>query len=74
FHPENCVGVLAMGSSFRNVVEPTRDLRKIMSSIHGARVDSDHMHILDALRRADQFLGNNMMFKRIVVFAGGYVC
>ncbi|GJU14868.1 26S proteasome non-ATPase regulatory subunit 4 [Tanacetum coccineum] len=39
----------------------------------GARVDTDHMSILDALRRADEFLGNDMMYKRIVVFAGGPV-
>ncbi|GKB20105.1 WRKY transcription factor WRKY24 [Tanacetum coccineum] len=31
------------------------------------------MNILDALEMADQFLGNNMMYKRIVVFAGGFV-
>lgn len=40
----------------------------------GTQVDTDHMSILDALERADQILGNNIMYKRIVVFAGGYVC
>ncbi|GKA11458.1 hydroxymethylglutaryl-CoA lyase, mitochondrial-like protein, partial [Tanacetum coccineum] len=39
--------------------------------IHGARIDNDSMSILDALEMADQFLGNNMIYKRIVVFAGG---
>ncbi|GKA65025.1 26S proteasome non-ATPase regulatory subunit 4 [Tanacetum coccineum] len=61
FHPENCVGILAMGHNVYNLVRPTRDLQKIMSSIY------------DALRRADEFLGNHMMYKRIVVFAGGPV-
>ncbi|GKD56879.1 probable polygalacturonase, partial [Tanacetum coccineum] len=35
--------------------------------IHGARIDNDSMSILDALEMADQFLVNNMMYKRIVV-------
>ncbi|GJT15380.1 26S proteasome non-ATPase regulatory subunit 4, partial [Tanacetum coccineum] len=70
FHPENCVGILAMGDTVYDLVKPTRDLQKIMSSIHGALIDNDSMSILDALERA-QFVGNNMMYKRIVIFAGG---
>ncbi|GJZ66386.1 26S proteasome non-ATPase regulatory subunit 4 [Tanacetum coccineum] len=70
---ENRVGILAMGDEVYKFVEPTRDLQKIMSSIHGARVDNDSMSILDVLEMADEFLGNNIMYKRIVVFAGGLV-
>ncbi|GKB23797.1 26S proteasome non-ATPase regulatory subunit 4, partial [Tanacetum coccineum] len=71
FHPENCVGILAMGDTVYDLVKPTRDIQKIMSSIHGALIDNDSMSILDALERANQFLGNNIMYKRIVVFVGG---
>nr|GEW12531.1 hypothetical protein [Tanacetum cinerariifolium] len=39
--------------------------------IHGGRIYNDSMSILDVLKMADLFLGNNMMYKRIVVFAGG---
>nr|GEX68881.1 26S proteasome non-ATPase regulatory subunit 4 homolog [Tanacetum cinerariifolium] len=73
FHPENRVGILAMGDKVNKLVEPTRDLQKIMSSIHGAQVDNDSMSIFDALAMADEFLGKNIMYKRIVVFAGGPV-
>nr|GEV40621.1 hypothetical protein [Tanacetum cinerariifolium] len=71
YHPENCVGILAMGSRVYILVQPTRDLEKIMSSIGGACVDNDSMHFLDALERADQFFQNKMLDKRLVVFAGG---
>ncbi|GJV58009.1 26S proteasome non-ATPase regulatory subunit 4 [Tanacetum coccineum] len=62
-----------MGDTVYDLVKPTRDLQKIMSSIHGARIDNDSMSILDALEMADEFLGNNIMYNRIVVFAGGPV-
>nr|GEZ58980.1 hypothetical protein [Tanacetum cinerariifolium] len=38
-----------------------------------AQVDNDSMSIFDALAMADEFLGKNIMYKRIVVFAGGPV-
>ncbi|GKC18328.1 26S proteasome non-ATPase regulatory subunit 4 [Tanacetum coccineum] len=60
-----------MGSRVNILVQPTRDLEKIMSSIQGARVDNDSMQFLDALESADHFFENKMLDKRLVVFAGG---
>nr|GEY69743.1 integrase, catalytic region, zinc finger, CCHC-type, peptidase aspartic, catalytic [Tanacetum cinerariifolium] len=34
-------------------------------------IDNDSISIFDALAMADEFLGKNIMYKRIVVFAGG---
>ncbi|GJU92944.1 ribonuclease H-like domain-containing protein [Tanacetum coccineum] len=74
YHPENCVGILAMGKEVYNVVdEPTRDLQMIMTRIHCLRVESDSMLILDALKRADEYIKMNKQQKRIVVFDGGPV-
>lgn len=76
FHPENCVGILAMGGFAHKLLQPTRDLPRIMSRIYGTRVNSDSdMRILEALDTADYVLENIMLDKkRIVVFVGGPAC
>ena len=78
-HPDNHVGIFATGyNGFGNVVEPTRDLSKIMNGVCGFTLFGGYTALEIAMDLAPYRCfnltrehKNKNLLKRILVFAGG---
>lgn len=80
-HPDNHVGIFATAhTGFGTVVEPTRDLSKIMNGVCGFTLVGGYIHLKLAISLASYRCFNLIrehkyknLLKRILVFAGGYL-